>query len=373
MSSLRVLKTLVTERLTAAAEEILVLVERVMVEHEEQLIRRYRPAEERTSPDRPRPHRLTFTRDVQQFEGFHLQQQPDQEQLGPPTIKQEPEEEQEEVWAGPEVQAEAPQIKVEQDTKDFIYIMECKSEQPQVESVPSEEVLKVEVKDEDILPSTSFLPPPAAAQSEQAEGSSSLWCCKVCGKMFSYRGSLINHAEVHADDEHCFCGVCGQLLPDRRSLLDHLQTHVMAYVCYYCGKTFPRHLDLAVHTRCHTGEKPFGLHSLRQVLQPQGQLGDPHEDAHGREAVPLQRLRQVFQLHLVLDPPREDAHRREALQLPLLRQELPAEHAAEKPHEAPHGGAAVLLQRVQQELQRRLLAPTTHEDSRHQADQSMLP
>lgn len=62
MSSLRVLKTLVTERLTAAAEEILVLVERVMVEHEEELIRRYRPAEDGKSPDRPRQHTLTFTR-----------------------------------------------------------------------------------------------------------------------------------------------------------------------------------------------------------------------------------------------------------------------------------------------------------------------
>lgn len=61
MSSLRVLKTLVTERLTAAAEEILVLVERVMVEHEEELIRRYRPAEDGKSPDTEPTESCTLT------------------------------------------------------------------------------------------------------------------------------------------------------------------------------------------------------------------------------------------------------------------------------------------------------------------------
>ncbi|XP_073347810.1 uncharacterized protein [Pagrus major] len=275
MSSLRVLKTLVTERLTAAAEEILVLVERVMVEHEEQLIRRYRPAEERTSPDTEPPESRTLT-DVQQFEGFDLQQQPDQEQLQPPTIKQEQEEEQEEeqegeqedeqeeVWTSPD--NEAPQMKVEQDTKDFIYAIEYRSEQPQVESGLSEEVLKVELKDEDILPNTSSgltdapqldppadLPPPAATQTEDTGGSTS---CKVCGKTFSYRGFLINHAEMHAV-ESCLCGVCGKLLPTSQNLLEHLQTHIKPHVCQSCGKTFRKRIELEEHTRCHTGERPF--------------------------------------------------------------------------------------------------------------------
>lgn len=43
MAHLRLLRAAVTERLAAAAEEILVLVERVMVEREDELIRLYAP------------------------------------------------------------------------------------------------------------------------------------------------------------------------------------------------------------------------------------------------------------------------------------------------------------------------------------------
>ncbi|KAM8727161.1 uncharacterized protein AB9X84_000964 isoform 1-T1 [Acanthopagrus schlegelii] len=263
MSSLRLLKTLVTERLTAAAAEILVLVERVMVEHEEELIRRYRPAEDGKSPEPAESCTLT---DVQQFEGFDLQQQPDQEQLEPPPIKQEPKEEQEEepkeeqeeVWTGPEVQAEALQMKVEQDTKDFTYVLEHNSDQLQVEDV------KV---DEDILPSTSSdsdapqldrpadLLAPAATQAGDTGVDST--CCKVCGRTFSYHGFLINHVETHADNDNLLCGVCGKPMPDGKHLLDHLQTHIKPHVCQSCGKSFRRRIELEDHTRSHTGERPF--------------------------------------------------------------------------------------------------------------------
>lgn len=48
MAHLRLLRAAVTERLAAAAEDILVLVERVMVEREDELIRLYAPTKPAT-------------------------------------------------------------------------------------------------------------------------------------------------------------------------------------------------------------------------------------------------------------------------------------------------------------------------------------
>ncbi|XP_067463056.1 zinc finger protein 436-like [Thunnus thynnus] len=282
MSELQLLRTLVTEKLTAAAEEILALLERVMLEREEELIRRYRAADMTLSPATDPPLSRGGHTGSQQLDGGELQeqlplQQPD-EQPELPTIKQEQDGEEKE-WTSPGVQDEAPQM-------EFIYSLQCKSEQPQVDCAPSEEALKVELRDGDVLPSTSSEltvapplqwdlpadPPAAATQSEDAGGNTTSRSCKVCGMMFSYRGSLMNHVEVHADDEHCLCGVCGKLLPDRESLLQHLQTHVKTHVCQVCGKTFRRHVELAVHTRCHTGEKPFSCKVCGKCFSRKGNM-----------------------------------------------------------------------------------------------------
>ncbi|MEQ2201668.1 hypothetical protein XENOCAPTIV_016055 [Xenoophorus captivus] len=72
--------------------------------------------------------------------------------------------------------------------------------------------------------------------------------------VFSYHGSLRNHAEIHADDEHC---ICGELQVDKQMLLQHLETHLKIHICKFCRKTFRRRLDLDMHARSHTGEKPF--------------------------------------------------------------------------------------------------------------------
>ncbi|XP_037537358.1 zinc finger protein 239-like [Nematolebias whitei] len=133
-----------------------------------------------------------------------------------------------------------------------------KKEQPEVDSQVKAEV-NVELNKDDVRPSTSCegteAPPPQPGEDADTGGGSV--GCKVCGLTFSYCGSLRNHAEVHADDECCFCGVCGELQPDKRDLLVHLQAHRKVHACKFCGKTFQRRVELEVHARTHTGEKPF--------------------------------------------------------------------------------------------------------------------
>ncbi|KAM6919164.1 uncharacterized protein FYW49_008676 [Xenentodon cancila] len=151
----------------------------------------------------------------------------------------------------PQLQDEAPI----EDTKEF------KSEQLDSESEDAVK-LEVELEEDDAQPGTSCegadAPPLRPGSPADGEAESISISCKVCGMTFSYHGSLRNHAEIHADDERRLCGVCGEPQPDKQSLLEHLQTHLKIHVCKFCGKTFRRRVELEVHTRTHTGEKPFG-------------------------------------------------------------------------------------------------------------------
>ncbi|KAL7378081.1 hypothetical protein ABVT39_008219 [Epinephelus coioides] len=79
-------------------------------------------------------------------------------------------------------------------------------------------------------------------------------CCKVCGKGFHANVSLVNHMEVHPKE---VCGVCGERFETEDSFQVHLKTHVKAEICSVCGKCFGASSSLETHMRIHTGEKPF--------------------------------------------------------------------------------------------------------------------
>ncbi|XP_051234143.1 zinc finger protein 2-like isoform X3 [Dicentrarchus labrax] len=200
---------------------------------------------------------------------FVLQQQPEeqpeppaieQEQPEPPAIKQE----QPEPPAIKQEQPEPPAIKQEQPEPPAI-----KQEQPEPppsnrsnQSLPpsnrSNQSLPPSNRSNQSLPPSNRnrrRPPPSFCRSER-DGNTTSRSCKACGMVFSC-GSLMNHTEIHAADKRCLCGVCGKLLPDGESLLEHLRTHVKVHLCQLSGKTFWRYVELAVHTRCHTDEKPF--------------------------------------------------------------------------------------------------------------------
>ncbi|XP_078146967.1 uncharacterized protein LOC144542977 isoform X1 [Centroberyx gerrardi] len=83
------------------------------------------------------------------------------------------------------------------------------------------------------------------------------YCCKLCGKSFSYKGFLINHIQKHEADA-TICGVCGKCLEPDMNLMSHLQTHAQeTEVCHICGKQFGTINALEKHIGAHTGDMPY--------------------------------------------------------------------------------------------------------------------
>ncbi|KAM4630871.1 uncharacterized protein ACJ7VT_000478 [Polymixia lowei] len=79
--------------------------------------------------------------------------------------------------------------------------------------------------------------------------------CKVCGESFQKKGHLLRHAPVHVSD----CGLCGKHLKHTENMKIHLQVHRdRLFHCTVCGQSFTLRGNLRTHMRIHSGERPHG-------------------------------------------------------------------------------------------------------------------
>uniref|UniRef100_A0A3B5PU22 Oocyte zinc finger protein XlCOF6-like n=1 Tax=Xiphophorus maculatus TaxID=8083 RepID=A0A3B5PU22_XIPMA len=230
MSSIQLLRVLVNERLSAAADEIFEAVKKTISDYEEELLL-----------SKQELHRQHFTSDHQQ--------------------KEEPNELEWSVDTNRDPSSSGGRSQELEDSS----IIKVNFMPPFVRNVCSstefsEAIVKEE--EEDPLPSTSTQPDAADgastscsdADSEEEWRNKTQICCKVCGRAFLLTVSLVNHMEAHPKD---VCGVCGERFDSEERFDTHLKTHVKAESCKVCGKCFSSSSGLEVHMRIHTGEKPF--------------------------------------------------------------------------------------------------------------------
>ncbi|XP_072226731.1 uncharacterized protein [Leuresthes tenuis] len=108
--------------------------------------------------------------------------------------------------------------------------------------------------------------------------------CYVCGRSLQGKGFLLKHVlTVCASNPDYRCGYCGELLNSTDSLNTHLQTHQKnSKTCSFCGKTFHSILAQELHVRLHTGEKPYSCYACGKKFSQKGNLTS-HLHVHAAE------------------------------------------------------------------------------------------
>ncbi|KAM6899966.1 uncharacterized protein FYW49_018078 [Xenentodon cancila] len=83
--------------------------------------------------------------------------------------------------------------------------------------------------------------------------------CSYCGKRFSLKGNLNRHIRDHTGERPFPCTNCDKSFKDSGSLTAHMRCHTgeRPYSCLFCGKNFSGRGNMTRHMRIHTGEKPF--------------------------------------------------------------------------------------------------------------------
>ncbi|XP_034043153.1 zinc finger protein OZF-like isoform X1 [Thalassophryne amazonica] len=314
MSKVQMLRALVKQRLTAAAEEIFGLFERTIAEYEEELCRSKEENHRQRhlldtvfNPDvhlqaADVHHELLMRKNEVPSENQHWCSNLDLENSDSPQRKVE----QGDLWTKLETvhppaveeahikQSTWPQVLMKSEDDEDKLSSEGHQSQTEAESRAS---MKTECDEADsggLEPETNLHPdagekisdPKQSGKVGTNNGNKTRECdsglntptninilvtdrkhntvekpfdCSECKLMFRYKSILNRHMKIHSGEKPFSCAEC----PKRFLLKSNLQKHMMIhtgekpYVCPICGARYNHSTRLTEHIRSHTGEKPF--------------------------------------------------------------------------------------------------------------------
>ncbi|XP_011607519.1 zinc finger protein 79-like [Takifugu rubripes] len=254
MSKIEMLRLLINQRLTAAAEEIFRVFGKTIALYEEEISR------SRQEIDRQR-RLLDLSRTPQiciqaaaaapgehQDSSSSLDQDIKEEEAEP--SEQESTLTREEGWATP---PPCITVKTTEEVDDSVPDLELAilAQQTQLDL---EEKLS-----EDLDPRQSG---PAGEQVPRCQVLDS-YRCTVCGRVLAQRAQWAKHMQSHRKDakkvdRSYTCDVCGKRLTRFDGYRKHLRVHTgeKPYSCHQCGRRFSDNSNFKRHVRTHVGQKP---------------------------------------------------------------------------------------------------------------------
>uniref|UniRef100_A0A8C6WS93 C2H2-type domain-containing protein n=1 Tax=Neogobius melanostomus TaxID=47308 RepID=A0A8C6WS93_9GOBI len=290
MSGAQTLRALVNERLAAAAEDIFVLIERTIAEYEEELCRSKQENQRKQQlldkVLRPRVQLVRANVQIPTSPGPGLKQ----EITETPRTKEKPEEQsvkqEEEQLPVPVSESSAVCVKTEESSLLQQRQTEHR-EETQGEDISSEPHFHSQTEghtehssdtdnDDDweqpsfpTAKSTGLFPkyksaPQTSVHSGDKAGADGgaerkKHQCSVCNKKCVSKKDLVIHTRVHTGERPYSCSICNKSFTQKGNLDLHMRLHTgeKPFSCPTCKKTFTQKCNFESHARLHTGEKPY--------------------------------------------------------------------------------------------------------------------
>ncbi|XP_028282985.1 zinc finger protein 771-like [Parambassis ranga] len=272
MSGLQGLKAFISQRLTAALDDILGHFDRTIREYEEELDRRHRDLLDVVLTADTKPSRADVQQVLVPSEPQRWSYSVDREEQEDARVK---EEQQEEAWTHPDVAGfPSSPVKDDEDKPESSQLhyrqrAPCREPGPARLFGPESEA-ETELSDEDCRQSRG---PGNQDDAPVAEAGKKSFICSECGRRFGRKDSLRRHMRFHTGERPYSCSICGKRFSQRPNLIRHLRCHSgeKPFSCSFCDTSFAVRSALVNHLRIHTGEKPFScLHCEKSFTQKGG-------------------------------------------------------------------------------------------------------